>query len=268
MSPRWRDERRVALAPAAAKWARWTRGWARAPVESACVPAAAGGGGPAWRAPLEALRAAWSAEADGPARSAAVRVILSNHFVRYVVVPWRAELRGRAERQALAEHAFLSTYGEPAAAWHVRLAPSRYGAAALACAVDRELAAALAALCEAGHHRLAGVQPLLMSAFNQHRHEFGAAACLFVLEPGRLCCAWWQDGNWQAVRSVRLTGPAGAALLERERRLLGVPDDAPSFVCDVGHGLTPADGEATHRCLAPPMGWRADASLALFAAAA
>lgn len=267
MSPRWREEREVALAPAAVKWARWARGWSRAALERAELPVEEGAG-PGWRAPLAALQAAWADVSEGPGRPSDVRVLLSNHFVRYVVVPWHDQLTGPAERQALAEHAFHAAYGNLAAAWQVQLAPTRHGDPALACAVDRELVTALGNLCEAGSHKLVALQPLLMAAFNQRRRQLDRHACLFVLEPGRLCCAWLRDGRWGAVSNLRLGSDSVDDLFERQRLVLGVPSEASIHVCDV-RPAQPAPGEGADRDPNMPSAvWRADRPFSLFAEAA
>lgn len=258
MSLRWREERGVALAPATAKWARWARGWSRTPAEQTALPVAVGVSGSAWKAPLAALQSAWTEVSDKPGRPADVRVLLSNHFVRYAIVPWHDQLTRPAERQALAEHAFRAAFGERAAGWRVQLAPTGYGEPALACAVDRDLVTALATLCEAGSHHLVALQPLLMAAFNQHRRQLGRDACLSIIEPGRLCCAWLHEGRWRAVRNLRLGGISVDDLFERERQVLGVPTEASLHVCDLRDGLLAPGEEPGGGPMGPMAVWRTD----------
>ena len=40
-------------------------------------------------------------------------VILSNHFMRYTLVPWRDELSDAEEELAYARHCFTKVYGAP-----------------------------------------------------------------------------------------------------------------------------------------------------------
>jgi len=51
----------------------------------------------------------------------AATVILSNHFLRYALVPWRAELADAKEDLSFARHCFTKVYGKAAQQWKLRL---------------------------------------------------------------------------------------------------------------------------------------------------
>ena len=123
-------------------------------------------------------------------------VVLSNHLVRYAVLPWSPELTSSQEWLAFARHTFASVYGSLAAGWEIRLATSRRGAARIATAVDGALLSSLRAL-----PGLVSVQPYLMSAFNVDRHRVGDSAWLVLHESGRITLALITENEWRLVRS-------------------------------------------------------------------
>lgn len=265
MSPRWSERLCAALSPAGVTAGVWARGWSPQPAERVSLPCAAASSGPRWAPALAGLHE-WLA-ARGR-RRAGLRVVLSNHFVRYLVLPWHDGMAGTAEREALARHLLRETYGELAEGWHVKLGPCAFGLPALACAVDRELVAGLHTLAEGASLRLDAVQPMLMPAFNQFHRELASDACLLVLEPGCLCSAVVRGGQWQAVQVSRVGGGWNEALVERQIAVHGLASDMPVFLFDASGRAEPLrDGQA-YRALRPPATRHADPALALFAPAA
>ena len=262
MLPRWSERLCAAQSPTGVNAAVWARGWSPQPVERAWLPSGAATSGPRWAPALAALRE-WLA-ARGP-RRAGLRVVLSNHFVRYLVLSWHDGVTSAAEREALARHLLRETYGEVAEGWHVKLAPCAFGAPALVCAVDRELVAALHGVAEGASPRLDAVQPMLMPAFNQFRRELVGDACLLVLEPGCLCCAVMRGGQWHAVQVSRVGSGWNETLVERQIAVHGLASDMPVFLFDAaGQAEALRDGQA-YRALRAPAMRRADPALALFA---
>lgn len=162
---------------------------------------------------LEALRAS--------APKGKVAVVLSNHFVRYALVPWNAQLAGDTEETAYVRHHFARIHGERAKAWSFRASPASAGQARLCSAIDATL---LEEIKAAFKGRLVSLQPLLMSAFNRARAAVpSAGAWLVMAEPERACIALYAKGAWQSVHNGRGEWPE---LLERERHRIGgeVPD--------------------------------------------
>ncbi|MDH4061308.1 MAG: hypothetical protein OEU94_10900 [Aquincola sp.] len=266
MSLRWSEHVCAALMPGAVAAAVWPRGWARDPIERAALACAAAGPGPRWSAAANGLRDWISGR--GTQRTG-VRIVLSNQFVRYVVVPWRDSLCRLAEREALAVHLLRETYGELVERWQVKVAPGAWGAPALACAVDREFLGALQALCPGTPRSLDATEPLLMVAFNQFRREIARDACLMVLEPECLCCAVFRGGQWSAVNTMRI-GPQGwsQVLVDRQIALHGLSLDFPVYLYDAS-GRADVDGDdLAYRLLTPSDRRRADPALALFSQAA
>lgn len=208
MSPLWRDELRVVLAPEQVVLVRLgraltTRGLTPQVEEKIvvdCAPITAGEA--AWDAALKALEKEMLRLL---ARRTVAQVILSNHFVRYTLMPWSETLSNAAEDEAYARHCFRQLYGADAEQWELRLSPERTGLPRLVSAVDARLLAALRGVFERNGVALASIQPRLMAAYNNSRPILKNSSAWFALvEPGSLCLVLLQDGRWASVRTMRI----------------------------------------------------------------
>lgn len=221
MSPSWREQVRIAVAPHRVALVRFERGL-RPRVRDRKLLSCAAESGNGWTAPLESLREALAHPNVGRADAT---VIVSNYFVRYLVLPWSAQLVSEHEQIEFARARFAQVYGEAAAAWTLRLSPAPAGRARLCAAMDGALLDALRGALSASALRLVSVQPALMAQFNAARGRIGDDAWLALAERGRLLLAWIAGGEWCSVRSRPLNGEAVGlgAVLEQERLLLSAP---------------------------------------------
>lgn len=170
-----------------------------------------------WQGAIAALRSVeWKEHCK-------VTVILSSHFVRYVLVPWSNALASEAEEEAYVRHHFARVHGERARSWSLRW--SAQGATRLSSAMDKNLLEEIkGSFPKSGKARLVSVQPYLMAAANRWRRSIPKTGAWLVLaEPARVCVALHAGGRWRAVQSAQ---GDWLALLERERhRIEGeVPD--------------------------------------------
>ena len=185
-----------------------------------------------WKGAASAL-ATLAAELKGV--KARVTVVLSNHFVRYTLVPSSKGLDRPEEELAFAQYHFAKVHGERSKSWDARLSTGPAGAARVASAVDAALLRAIEACFPAGGKaRLASVQPYLMCAFNRWRGEIpGKGAWFLLVEPQRSCLAFLEEGRWAAVRNTKgeFDDPAQwTALLDRERHLVASAAPASSVL--------------------------------------
>jgi hypothetical protein len=214
----------IRLSPAEVAAARF-RGFVRKRIVEtrsvACDPAF---GTEPWHGALAAI------DALEIAQPCAVTVILSNHFVRYAVVPWSDALDSPAEEDAYVRHHFVKIHGERAKTWLLRSSESAGGAPRLVSAVDAGLIEALGKrFPKGGKARLASVQPQLMSKFNEWRGLVPAQGAWLVLaEPDRACVALHAGGRWRAVQNGK---EPWLELLERAR--YRVHDADPGALPDV-----------------------------------
>ena len=181
-------------------------------------------GSQSWRAALLALEAALPGFADD---GTAATVILSNHFLRYALVPWSAELTDAEEELSFTRHCFARVYGKAAQQWEVRLSQEASESPRLASAVDAELLDGLRGVFDGAGIRLRSIQPHLMAAFNACRSGLPPTSAWFaLLEPGSLCLGLLDHGHWLQMRSLRI-GRAWheelQLILEREAYLADNP---------------------------------------------
>ena len=201
MSPSLRERLVVGLSPAGVQFARYGRGLRPRLAESVTVPCGDSGAEP-WRSAVDTLARELPRLA---ARGPVCEVVLSNHFVRFQLLPWRPELRSREERAALALAQYRGVFGAAAQGWTVRLAASAFGATTLACAVDRALVEELARLLKSAGARPAAIEPYLAAAFNRWRQALKAPSFrLALLEPGRLWVGRMDAAGWASVGARRI----------------------------------------------------------------
>lgn len=199
----WREHWHVALSPTRVDVVR-VHGLIRRRVSSTellpCHPAAQE---EPWRAALTALEQAFTESGAGRKEC---EIVLSNHFVRYTLVPWESGISDEDEIENYARLRFNETYGaEAVAKWDVQVGTPVYGAPRLACAVDRNLMEALRAVCAAQRVRLRGVRPLLVASFDRCRKLLRGPRFWFATaEDGRLCLAGIEDYAWRTLASERM----------------------------------------------------------------
>jgi hypothetical protein len=189
-------------------------------------------GAAGWREALAALDALLE-----ETRPRALRLLLSGHFARLLMVPWDASLASAAERTAYLRHHFAEIYGgEEPGQWS--LAFDRNGGAQqrLAVAVESALVEEAKALAARRKARLTGIEPLVTAELNRVRRSLPAATLFFgLLESQRACVLLLREGVVQRVASQRCAVPG--AELERivalERLDAGLaPQSAPLHVVE------------------------------------
>ena len=205
------------------------------------VPAARGGADDLWRSSVQRLA---EALAETGARAGSMRVVLSDHFVRYALIPWSADLVTDAEREALARVTFGEVFGPMADTWSIILDEQPAGCPSFGCAVDRGLLQMLQDLGKALRLRLASVAPALADRVNRHRRALrDATFCVASVEPGRLTLAFRHAGAWSAVRSRRVDGAPTdglAGALMQEAAAGGVPGGGTLYLIGEDLGALPA----------------------------
>jgi hypothetical protein len=151
---------------------------------------------------LDAL-AHWLAAHD--AKKSTLHVVLSGRFVRWQLLPWRAELTQRSELATYATLRFREIFGKAADDWQILHSPQPPGKTVPTCAIDLALMQALRATCEAAGARLAVVTPYFASAFDHRRKALAGKTSWFgLIEADCLSLGLLQGGNWVALRSQRL----------------------------------------------------------------
>ncbi|HTD91597.1 MAG TPA: hypothetical protein VK663_13095 [Burkholderiales bacterium] len=246
MLPSWRERLLISLAPGELSWVRLA-GLLKPEVRAKrIVPVEPNFGARAWDGAVGALRAE---AAQWQNDNLSVRIVLSNHFVRYALVPPTKGVSSADETLALARFHFAKVHGENSRGWDIRLSSMPSGAVHVACAVDSALLLALrASFPQTQRPRLASVQPLLMSVFNSGGSFIpDSGVWLVVAEADRTCVALLKGKTWHAIQNVKgrySDVPAWINLVERER--WRIPIDAVPDTILVHAPLAPALPNRTH----------------------
>jgi len=225
---RWSAERlRIGLAPDRVELARLGHWPGRPPVRQAAAGCTPRPGEPPWQAALAALDQALTE--FKPAAGAAA-VVLSNHCVRYAVLPWQPEATHAAEMLQLARLHFERTYGAATSGWTVRICDGGYGEPQVACAVDTPLIDGLRQCLAAHGLRLGSLQPLVMAAFNDLRRGFSGRTAFAIVESGRICLSLLDPQRWLDIASRRTWDDPAEAI---EQELASRCADSPPPRLDV-----------------------------------
>lgn len=141
-----------------------------------------------------------------------VHFVLSNHFVRYVLLPWNSIVGCIGDTKNLARAQFQLAFGEASASWHIIVEEPRFRSACLAMAVDGQLLAATKEAAEVAGLRVSGIRPYLLTALKQRRTAMRQAArkppgWFAVFEPGRLTLLGRVKNSAASLHSIRLHEP-------------------------------------------------------------
>ena len=219
MSLSWRERVRIAVSPYQVALVRFSPGFRPRVVDRKSMPCPEAKGQGNWACAVEVLRDLLVHPNVGKGDAT---LILSSHFVRYVVLPWSGELITEAEELEFARTRFIQVFGQSARDWTIVMSPAPAGARRLCAAVDQALIGAVTGAVAASGLRLLSVQPALMAQFNEWRRRIGADGWLATAEQGRLLMAWIAGGQWRSVRVRPLNGASVslAQVLEQEQLLL------------------------------------------------
>jgi hypothetical protein len=221
----WSTDTLHAYCSPAGAWGVRRRGWRQRVADWRHVPAREEG--VPWQPAVAALGAMLGEFGCGK-----LRVTLSSRFVQYRRLPWRDDLRGDREFEVFAKLEFANAFGALADDWRVVLSDEAPGRSRIAAAVPQGLLGALRELATTNNASLIAVPPGLTFAANAWQPAADAGTrCLVTWEPGQLCVAMREAGDWSWIRQRRI-GDDGLRnlpkLLDEESRLSGIDVDPRS----------------------------------------
>jgi len=184
---------------------------------------------------------------DNRWRDATPTIILSNHFVRYTVIPWNSLLNHPAEKQAYLKYCFAQAYGEAAKFWDLRMSNAGLNMPALASGVEAGLLSALLDVHDHEHLDLQHIYPHLMVALNALKQQKNMPATqnsfwFVLLEEGRICLALINQGALISVKTYTIESDLAqqiSAMIRRESVMCGLDIiDLPVLVSHGVHGAS------------------------------
>lgn len=216
MSRLWRDQIQIFFAPDRVDMVRTFRGIKSRQSPRISRVHACHQNDDMWKVSLQQLEQMIEKEnASSALKGAEMTVTLSNHFVRYVVVPPQQEITDPAELLAYASFRMREVYGERVDNWLISVSDWDLYCGALSAAITRDLYLELEALISRYRMKLKQLEPYLTTAFDQWCKSFNDKRFWFVvIESGRLCMALFSDGKWQGIRNQRLVHSIEAELLD------------------------------------------------------
>lgn len=130
-----------------------------------------------WQPALAAAAALLKAHSR---RRAALRIVIADQFVRYMLLPWSEDVIGDKARQALALALLKNALGDKANALEVALDRPAFGKNGIAAGVDRPFLAGLRATAQAQRLRLDRLQVRLIAelAARHKQLDDGWFACI------------------------------------------------------------------------------------------
>ena len=213
----------IALAPGHVAWAVMRRGLSNR-LHAKGMAKLAAQDGRAWQQALQMLQ---SELPNLPVSKGVVTVVLSNAFVRYLLVNGGEVLSGEQERLALAKHDFLKVYGAVAQNWEIRISAADAEGKYLASAVDAELIEQLRHIFSVTGFNLDSIQPHFALAFDAWCTGLDSKTShgIFLSEASGYCYAGIVADTWEFMRSGRWEegGPAETfqRVIDREACLSG-----------------------------------------------
>lgn len=222
------DRFTAVLCPDRVALVRRRRGWRSPPAVLAEEPCASA-------APLGAIAALTGLLARQDAGPGELTVVLSNHFVRYILVPWSDAVNKPPELAAFASVCLDGVFGPEPAGRVLLTSRERAGGARVAAALEAPLLGELRAMGAGSRLRLVSVQPYLAAVFNCGLGSLPRRDFIFVVaEPTRSCVLLARNGRWSSLRNTAASdSPRDIAnLVEREAQLSGLAEEGmpPVFV--------------------------------------
>lgn len=183
--------------------------------------------------------------ADPAWRAPRVEVVLSNHYVRYVLTPPPGKALSQTEEAALVAASFREIYGNETADWRIRThsQPPQFGL--VGAAIDEALALQLGGMFTRHQYANWALQPL--STLAAQRNPQRLADWWVLVEPGWACLFNAVGGYWRYLSSQPLDDEWRTQLpgmLQREARMAGAqpagnPLTALIETVGVGNGILP-----------------------------
>jgi len=160
-------------------------------------------------------------------RNIDLRVVVADRLVRYLHLPWNAQLRNSEELQSFAAMLFDGIYGEQSASgWKLTFSAAPPGQGRLICALPLTLHAGLVKLSGERAIRLKSIKPNMCAIMELNRRALKPHGWFLNAEPGRLSMLQWGLSGCQWVGSARyevVSSDAAIALVDRQSLVNGEP---------------------------------------------
>lgn len=195
-----------------------SRGDAAAPAQAQLIPGA-------FDAQLAAESLASTARvlAQPQWKSTTRQVVLSDSFVRYLVVERPLGVRSATELELAVNARFEQAYDLSAAQWTIAIDAAPFDRRCIACAIPTSLLAAISNVFSQ-HGRCASIQPFLICELNRRARQMPRSGWYAAASADNLCLVALANGAIERIRALPCRAPTAAEigrLVARERLLAG-----------------------------------------------
>ena len=125
-----------------------------------------------------------------------IEVALGYPYVNHMILPWRDEIISPADRLAYAESMLEQHYGIVRSDWYCEISQEKFGCAAIASAIRRDVVDAIIVVCKKHKFRLQRVQTLLSHTINRHEGVLHTDALFVVRQLSGYEFAFRQNDLW------------------------------------------------------------------------
>lgn len=165
-----------------------------------------------------------------------LRLVISNHWLRFAILPWSDSLTRPAERRALALNVMEEIYGD-CGTQEIRISEAGFRRPALAAALPSYALQQLQLLSQEHALPLLSLQPLLMQAFAACQGQLkGSDHAFACLEPGKLTLLTSSNHRWQSVQSRSLPYSAPPPVAPMLTQLFAQLEQLPQQTLLIGCG--------------------------------
>ena len=213
---------------------------------------------PNWQSALSTFEY-WLASSE--MKEADVTIILSNHFVRYSLIPNSTEVNSHDEAQTLAKILFEDIYGLVAKKWEFAIEDGVNGESRLIAAIDSDFLIKIVEIIKICSMRLSTITPYFVSAFNRFNRQIPNCSCFFALvEHDLMMLATFNKSTLTSIRRFALNSvhdPQFSTVLLREVLTSGLAmENVPVYLQVIDQPnfkLPDVDGVTIHLLQNPSM---------------
>lgn len=173
-----------------------------------------------------------------------IRLVLGSNWLRYLLLPWQANLYASKDWLALATNRLRELYGHHALSWDVQICFQGYQQPVIVVAADKSLTEGLDQLADNYRWQITATEPTFAAIVNRYRRHWRGEAWLLLVEQQHVLLAESQGGVWH--RFSRLLSSADRVnrdivLLLQQAKLLGADNPKRQiYLCCDGEIIDPA----------------------------
>lgn len=135
-----------------------------------------------------------------------IQVVLGYPYTRYMILPWQDTILAPVDRHAYAEVMLGREYGMTVSDWYCKVSQERFGQAAIASAMRRDIVDELVAICQKNTLRLQSVRPVLIDTIDRYSGVLHDDAVFVVDQSDAYEFAFRRHGVWHHAFSLRGAG--------------------------------------------------------------